>query len=79
MNPDEGLQLVVELNKAQRNLCIETDLHLIYLVRRQCFFDLEEQKHFDRCLEDHSSAADQLDFSHVGLERFPHGVAERCR
>lgn len=33
MNPDEGLQLVVELNKAQRNLCIETDLHLIYLVR----------------------------------------------
>lgn len=41
MNPDDGLQLVVELNKAQRNLCIETDLHLIYLVRFDFFAYLE--------------------------------------
>ena len=33
INPDDGLKLVVELNKAQRNLCLENDLHLIYLVR----------------------------------------------
>jgi DNA polymerase theta len=32
INPDDGLKLVVELNKAQRNLCIENDLHLVYLV-----------------------------------------------
>ena len=32
INPDDGLKLVVELNKAQRNLCLETDLHLVYLV-----------------------------------------------
>ncbi len=32
INPDDGLKLVVELNKAQRNLCLENDLHLIYLV-----------------------------------------------
>lgn len=33
INPDDGLKLVVELNKAQRNLCLENDLHLVYLVR----------------------------------------------
>ena len=32
INPDDGLKLVVELNKAQRNLCLENDLHLVYLV-----------------------------------------------
>jgi len=32
INPDNGLKLVVELNKAQRNLCLENDLHLVYLV-----------------------------------------------
>ncbi|CAF1107116.1 unnamed protein product [Rotaria sp. Silwood1] len=32
INPDDGLKLVVELNKAQRNLCLENDLHLIYLI-----------------------------------------------
>ena len=32
VNPDDGLKLVVELNKAQRNLCLENDLHLVYLV-----------------------------------------------
>lgn len=33
INPDDGLKLIVELNKAQRNLCLENDLHLIYLVK----------------------------------------------
>ena len=33
INPEDGLKLVVELNKAQRNLCLENDLHLIYLVQ----------------------------------------------
>ncbi|CAF4015864.1 unnamed protein product [Rotaria sp. Silwood2] len=32
INPDDGLKLVVELNKAQRNLCLENDLHLVYLI-----------------------------------------------
>jgi DNA polymerase theta len=32
VNPEDGLKLVVELNKAQRNLCLENDLHLVYLV-----------------------------------------------
>lgn len=32
INPDDGLKLVVELTKAQRNLCLENDLHLVYLV-----------------------------------------------
>ncbi|CAF2131488.1 unnamed protein product [Rotaria magnacalcarata] len=32
INPDDGLKLVVELNKAQRSLCLENDLHLVYLV-----------------------------------------------
>jgi DNA polymerase theta len=32
INPDDGLKLVVELNKAQRTLCLENDLHLVYLV-----------------------------------------------
>ena len=32
VNPDDGLKLVIELSKAQRNLCLENDLHLIYLV-----------------------------------------------
>lgn len=77
MNPDEGLQLVVELNKAQRNLCIETDLHLIYLVRRTSLFSLAEEEF--EISSDHSSAVDQFDFSHSGLERLSHGVAERRR
>lgn len=34
INPDDGLKLVVELNKAQRNLCLENDLHLVYLVSK---------------------------------------------
>ena len=75
LNPDEGLQLVVELNKAQRNLCIETDLHLIYLVRRK-FIKKTSIVVFS---SDHSFAADQLDFGHAGLERLSHGVAERGR
>jgi len=38
INPDDGLKLVVELSKAQRNLCLENDLHLIYLVNDRFFF-----------------------------------------
>jgi hypothetical protein len=38
INPDDGLKLVVELNKAQRNLCLENDLHLVYLVKTDFFF-----------------------------------------
>jgi hypothetical protein len=37
INPDDGLKLVVELNKAQRNLCLENDLHLVYLVKTDFF------------------------------------------
>ena len=36
IHPDDGIKLVIELSKAQRNICVENDLHLIYLVSH-CF------------------------------------------
>ena len=75
INPDDGLKLVVELNKAQRNLCLENDLHLVYLVSHisLLFIDL-----LPRISTDHSSTSNQYDVDYPRLECFSYCLANCC-